>query len=138
MAGKKGVTLYVGDLGESEAQKAAEASGPDTGPLDVTSRLVAHIAHRIPGIKKIEKRFEGQDKSAGIGSDFMALFANLYEKNETLINETIADVLSGKGITIPIPVRDAETSPQDDGVVDFGAVSPVVVNNDHERSTDNA
>ena len=130
LAEKRGITLYVGDLDDPSRPKP-EPSGPDTAPLDVTSRIIAHLGHRIPGVKKIEKRFEGQDKNSGILSDITSLFANLFERNEDLIGGVIVDALAGKGINLPISLT--PDSPPQDAVYDFGEVDPVETHNHHEE-----
>lgn len=65
-------------------------------PKEVASRLAAHLGHRIPGIRKLEKRMEGQDKSSGILSDLGALLGQLYYRNKEEIDTLISGVISGK------------------------------------------
>lgn len=120
VAESKGVNLSVGDIKAEDIAPPAitDAEGPQ--PLDVASRVVAHIFHRVPGVRKIEKRLEGRDKSSGILSDIGTLCAQLYVRNEGLINSAIGDTVFSKVNGTP------SVSPTH---LDFGQVSPVNENN---------
>ena len=88
-----GVPLDVGDISspEPEPGEAGATDGlPNTGtePVEILSRVLAHLGHRVPGVKKIEKRLEGQDKSSGILADLGALGVQIYRRNEEVIQES--------------------------------------------------
>lgn len=54
-------------------------------PAVLLARVVAHIGHRIPGVRRIEKRLEGREARSGLGSDMTALLLQLYIRNRDLI-----------------------------------------------------
>lgn len=58
-------------------------------PAVLLSRILAHIGHRIPGFRRIEKRLEGREARAGLGSDVIALALQLYFRNRDLIAATV-------------------------------------------------
>jgi hypothetical protein len=110
-------------------ESGGEGEGPQ--PIDVASRLVAHLIHRTPGVRKLGKKFEGRDLKSGIGTDFLMLIAQLGAKNEDMIRDAAGNVVSemfdngpgnGNGNGHAIVVRPS------DGVhsshVDFGPVAP--------------
>jgi hypothetical protein len=92
-------------------------------PVEVASRVVAHLAHRVPLAKKITKRFEGRDKSSGIFSDIGILLAQLVSRNEELITEQGIEVISSI-------VNAPKSSPARQGEhVEFGPVDPIAKSN---------
>ena len=123
IAERKGIKLNVGDISKEDLAPSLTAEDAPQ-PLEVASRIVAHIGHRIPGVRKIEKRLEGKDKTAGILSDFLGLAAQLYARNEQAINEAAGIVLASK-----IPGGQAAAPDMGEAVVDFGAVAPNGNNN---------
>lgn len=125
IAEKNGVPLSVGDI---EAQDLIPAMGDSEGPQpkDVAARLVAHIGHRIPGAKKLEKRLEGKELKAGILSDLASLGAQLYARNKASIDALAEAALSEQVGKLTNKLSQADGS----GVVlDFGEVSPKTHNN---------
>lgn len=70
--------LDVGDQAEEETTEGRE-------PAELLARIIAHVMHRIPGLKKVEKRLEGRESRSGIASDIAALLAQLYRRNKHLI-----------------------------------------------------
>lgn len=56
-------------------------------PAVLLARVYAHLAWRIPGIRQLAKRFEGREARAGLGSDLLALGAQLYLRNRDLVRE---------------------------------------------------
>lgn len=68
----------------------------DTGPADKLARVLAHIGHRLPLVNRIEKRLEGQDKTAGLGSDLAALTVDLFKRNEEVIVKTASSIIDQK------------------------------------------
>lgn len=123
LAEKNGVKLSVGDITAEDVIPAmGDSEGPQ--PKDVAARLVAHVGHRIPGAKRLEKRLEGKELKAGILSDLAALGAQLYARNKDQIDTFADSVLSeqvGKLTSKLSPPSDG-----DDSVVhvDFGEVTP--------------
>lgn len=113
------------DIGETEPEPIESqftgAEGPQ--PVEVTARLLAHIAHRIPGVKKLEKRFEGKDSKAGIGSDFMALIMQLYARNKAQIDNAASGVVQEKLFHKPANSGGV--------IIDFGEQSPAGSNNNN-------
>lgn len=78
----------VGDL-DSALKAPVQDDAPE--PIEVMARVLAHISHRIPGVRWISKklRLEGEGKSAGIGSDLISLVVQLYRRNEDVIKAVI-------------------------------------------------
>lgn len=77
------------DVGELPPLRETDPEHPEaTGeePLELAARIVAHLANRIPGLKRIEKRLEGQERKAGPFSDLLALLTQLYLRNKDQIN----------------------------------------------------
>lgn len=119
LAESKGIKLSVGDIKAEDLTPTVGSDEQGPQPLDVASRLVAHIGHRVPGVRKIEKRLEGRDKTSGILSDVGALVAQLYARNEDAINQIVGGAIAekaGLGKSVLIPVEDSS--------IDFGPVGP--------------
>lgn len=53
-------------------------------PVEVLARIIAHIFHRLPVLKKFEKKFEGREKKSGLGSDVAKLLFQLWKRNQHL------------------------------------------------------
>lgn len=111
--------FYVGELPTSETLAKEGGIVDDREPLELLSRIIAHLGHRIPGLKKIERRLEGNARSSGLASDLSAFLINLYTKNEQVFNaakENIrqqqeqkrayqnADTNGGVNVTSSVPV----------------------------------
>jgi hypothetical protein len=127
LAEKNGVKLSVGDI---EAQDLIPVMGDNEGPQpkDAAARLVAHIGHRIPGAKKLEKRLEGKELKAGVLSDLASLGAQLYARNKSSIDDLAETVLSEQVGKLTNKLSQSPVG--GDGVVlDFGEVSPETNNN---------
>jgi hypothetical protein len=60
-----------------------ETEGPE--PIDILARVIAHIFHRTPGMKRLETKLEGQELRSGMFADVGALIAVLFRKNKPLI-----------------------------------------------------
>lgn len=81
--------LDVGEVADDFAKRIPGAEdGPE--PAVLLSRLYAHMGHRLPLVKRIEKRLEGREKTSGIGSDVLALVAQLYLRNRDLAPHLVA------------------------------------------------
>lgn len=96
VAARNGLTLDLVDEDVDDLLPIAggeDGEGPDA--KDVTARLIAHLGHRIPGVKRIEKRLEGRDKTSGIWSDAAALGAIIYARNSESIETLIREILAG-------------------------------------------
>lgn len=128
LAEKNGVRLDLGNVKRVDQYISAandDADRPE--PVEVASRLVAHIAHRLPFAKTVTKRFEGKDKNSGIFSDLMALGAQVASLNEDLITEQ-ADAMLSKAVNGNKPQSPVFDT---DGIhVDFGEVTPTFIPND--------
>lgn len=129
IASRNGLTLNLVD--EDLEDLVPVASGGEDGPdpKEVAARLVAHIGHRIPGVKKIEKRLEGRDKTSGIWSDAAALGAVIYAKNSEAIETLIKDTLTGKRPGRNRRPINADVDPQST-TIDFGLVGSPTQNGD--------
>lgn len=57
-----------------------------TEPVDLLARVYAHAAHRVPGVKRVEKKLEGKDFTSGFLSDLSALLVQLYRRNQPAID----------------------------------------------------
>lgn len=79
----------VGDL-DSAIKAPVDEDAPE--PIEVMARVLAHLSHRIPGVRWINKklRLEGEGKTAGIGSDLISLVVQLYRRNEDVIKAVIS------------------------------------------------
>lgn len=79
----------VGDL-NSALKAPVQEDAPE--PIEVMARVLAHLSHRIPGIRWLNKklRLEGEGKTAGIGSDLISLVVQLYRRNEDVIKAVIS------------------------------------------------
>lgn len=127
-AERKGVEFKVGEV-DADNLTPSVISDDSEGrqPVEIGARVVAHVAYRIPGVRKLTRKFEGDDKRSGIGSDVSALIVNLYERNEDLFNTLIATGLQGffenltakKGATPDVP------GPPTGEFIDFGPQSPI-------------
>lgn len=65
--------------------------GEGAEPRDLLARIFAHMGHRLPLIKRFEKRLEGQDAKAGLGSDLLALVAQVYQRNEETLQGVVVE-----------------------------------------------
>jgi hypothetical protein len=73
------------DIGEvPDSGSLAKEGGiiDDREPVELLSRVLAHAFYRIPGLRNIEKKLEGNASNTGIGSDIAAFFTQLYTRNE--------------------------------------------------------
>lgn len=79
------------DFGNTEIDESAIIEEVEDGrePVELLARIFAHIGHRVPGVKRVEKKLEGQDKSSGFFSDLLALVTQLYRRNETTIQAAV-------------------------------------------------
>jgi hypothetical protein len=137
VAKRHGVEIDVGQVKtvKEYTQTISESDDDGPQPIDVASRVVAHLFHRIPGIKKIGKRAEGKERKAGIVSDTLALVAQLAARNEQLIvekgaetaeavgGEILGNVLQGLSVKPNGVVTDADQT--DFGVVEPDNVTPI-------------
>ena len=129
VAARNGLTL---DLVDEEIDDLIPvASGGEDGPdpKEVAARIVAHLGHRIPGVKRIEKRLEGRDKTSGIWSDGAALGAMIYARNSEAIETLIKNTLTGKNR----PGRNSRPINGDvphTDTIDFGIVGSPTQNGD--------
>lgn len=116
--------IDVGEVKKVEDYVASRSGGGDgPQPVDIASRVVAHLMHRIPGSRKIAKKFEGEDKRSGILSDLGVLIFSLASRNE----EAIMD--AGEAAIVDIFDRGKPSPPGPPVVVDLGRVNPVSVPN---------
>lgn len=89
-----GTDLDVGDVASYEAPEAVRvAEGEGRQPVELLSRLYAHTFYRIPGVRKIEKRLEGEAASSGIASDFMAFAVQIARRNKDIISRAIEEIV---------------------------------------------
>jgi hypothetical protein len=92
----QGVEVDVGDI-KVEAPEIAEGEN-GTEPVELLSRIIAHLFHRTPGLKKVEKRLEGEQRSSGILSDILALIVQIGRRNAPLIESAIGEVIERSGV----------------------------------------
>lgn len=78
---------HGGDVGTVDEEFLQNVPGMEDGPEPAVllARVIAHIAHRIPGLRRIERRLEGTEGKAGFGSDVFALALQLYFRNRDII-----------------------------------------------------
>lgn len=128
VAERNGIELDIGDDKEFEDLEsivAVDGDGPE--PQEIAARMAAHIGHRIPGVRKIEKRLEGRDKTSGIWSDAGVLIGQLYVRNKSTINKLASEMLSGK---LPNKHRSAQSNGNPSNTIDFGMVGSPTQNGD--------
>lgn len=89
---KLGTPLSVGELPIPDPDSGVVAGDETREPVELLARVIAHVAHRIPGLKRIEKRFEGKDNRSGLGSDLLALGSQLISRNETVVYSAVEGV----------------------------------------------
>jgi hypothetical protein len=119
VAERNGLTLSIGDVElENLTPEVMQEDGPQ--PKDVASRLAAHIGHRVPGVRKLEKRLEGQDKTSGIASDIGVLIGQLYRRNKTEIDGLISKAISQRFSSQKRTSNSTPSGPR----IDFGPVGP--------------
>lgn len=87
--GNQELSLNVGDPKEDDAP---EEEVEQREPAELLARVIAHLFHRTPGLRNIEKRLEGREAKSGIGSDLAALATQLYRRNKHLV-PVIADFI---------------------------------------------
>lgn len=80
----QGNKVNVGDVTD-DFVKSIPGSEDSPEPAVLLARIYAHLAHRLPIIRKIAKRFEGREPRAGLGSDVLAFSAQLYLRNRDLV-----------------------------------------------------
>jgi hypothetical protein len=80
-------TTGKADVGEVSDNFLRSIPGAEDAPEPAVllARVLAHLGHRIPGFRRVEKRLEGTDMKAGFGSDLAALFLQLWVRNRDLI-----------------------------------------------------
>lgn len=78
-----GAPLDVGELGEWDdvVSDGEPAAGDNREPVELLARVIAHVAHRTPGLRRVEKKLEGKDLKSGPLSDLFALLAQLWRRN---------------------------------------------------------
>lgn len=84
----------MGDVKPVDEYLATAGGENAPQPINIASRVVAHVAHRIPVFRWIGKRSEGKDKSSGILSDIATLAAQVAARNEELITEIGGEIVS--------------------------------------------
>jgi hypothetical protein len=126
IAERNGVALDIGsdkDFEDIESIIAVDGDGPD--PQEIAARIAAHLGHRIPGVKRIEKRLEGRDKTSGMWSDAGILIGQLYVRNKSAINKLASEILSGKLPNKNRPINGDVPHPD---TIDFGIVGSPMQN----------
>jgi hypothetical protein len=99
-----GAPVSVGELPLPVAQGGNGEMEDGREPVELLARVIAHVAHRIPGLKKVEKRLEGNDARSGLGSDLLALVSQLVSRNEELAF-TMAEGITSDAIKSVIPKK---------------------------------
>lgn len=87
IAEKHGVKLDMGTVKPVSEYVNGPSDGPAPEPMDVAPRVVAHIAHRIPGLRKLGKLSENKGNKTGVLTDITTLLAQLLERNEELVTD---------------------------------------------------
>lgn len=128
LAEHNGIELDIGQdrsFEDLESIISADAeNGPD--PQEIAARIAAHLGHRIPGVRRIEKRLEGRDKTSGVWSDAGILIGQLYVRNKQAIDKLTTEMLSGM-----MPGKRRSSVPTtDQTAVDFGLVGSPSQNGD--------
>jgi hypothetical protein len=124
VAERNGLTLDVGDVDDDLVPEVMQVEdGPQ--PKVIAARLAAHLGHRIPGLRKLEKRAEGKDKASGVLSDMGVLLGQLYYRNKDEIHSILGDLISGK-LTTQKRSKGSNGQVQPGDRVDFGAVGTPV------------
>lgn len=83
------------NVGELPRQDEPEIGEETREPGELLSRIYAHLAHRTPGVRAIEKRLEGTDAKSGIWSDILALGVQLFRMNDRSLADVITKIVRG-------------------------------------------
>lgn len=78
-----GVEINVGETKFETPEEYEETREPE----ELLARILAHLGHRLPFLRKIEKNLEGENNRSGIMSDIAAFFTQLYARNEDVIDQ---------------------------------------------------
>lgn len=130
VAERNGIKLNVGEVDTEDLTPSVIQGEDGPQPIEVASRVVAHVAHRVPGVRRIEKKLEGKEKRSGILSDMGALAVQLYAKNQETVDDFAEKVLGQamSGLLKPRNRPTAQPTPSEFGnpnIVDFGIAHPV-------------
>jgi hypothetical protein len=90
-----GAPITVGELPKPVEEGGNGEIDDGREPVELLARVIAHVAHRIPGLKKVEKRLEGNDARSGLASDFLALIAQLVSRNEGIALAFLENAVRG-------------------------------------------
>lgn len=93
LAERNGVKLDMGTVKPVSEYVSGPSDGPTPEPMDVAPRVIAHIAHRIPGIRKLGKLSEDKGSKTGVFTDITTLIAQLLERNEDLVMDKGLEVV---------------------------------------------
>lgn len=94
LAEKNGVKLDMGTVKPVSEYVSGSSDGPMPEPMDVAPRVVAHIANRIPGLRKLGKLSETKSENkSGIVTDVLTLVSQLLERNEELVMDKGLEVV---------------------------------------------
>lgn len=94
LAEKHGVKLDMGTVKPVSEYVSGPSDGPAPEPMDVAPRVVAHIAHRVPGLRKLGKLSETKSENkSGIVTDILTLISQLLERNEELVMDKGLEVV---------------------------------------------
>lgn len=85
-----GVELNVGNTEFEAPQDTLENREPE----ELLARVIAHLGHRIPLLRRAEKHLEGTETRSGLMSDLAAFFTQLYARNEDVIDQLRRDALN--------------------------------------------
>jgi len=117
LAEKHGVKLDMGTVKPVSEYVSGPSDGPTPEPMDVAPRVVAHIAHRIPGLRKLGKLSEVKSENkSGIVTDILTLASQLLERNEELVMDKGLEVV-GLAVNPNASQRHTQQSPEMTDVV---------------------
>lgn len=122
LAERQGIELNLGKVKKVEEYLSTASEGEGSDPVEIASRLVAHIAHRLPFVKTIGRKFEGTDKKSGIFGDLLAFGAQVASRNEDLIKEQGAEMFANF-----VSNGNKKSNSDSDSYVEFGPVSPIFI-----------
>jgi hypothetical protein len=92
--------IAVGDLPVPVSEGGDGSAEDGREPVELLARILAHVGHRIPGLRKVEGALEGADKKSGMLSDLAAFAGQLVSRNEDLFialgEQVLGDVMANK------------------------------------------
>lgn len=128
-AEKRGLKLDLGDTKKVDdyiRETAQSEDGPQ--PVEIASRVIAHVMHRLPGSRTVAKKLEGTDKKSGLFSDLGILAYSLILRNEDTLYQASEVAVTN------FFSKENKAAPEEEPLMHMGDVHPMVVRNNHQQT----